>query len=90
MVKTLGRQKGVSSVPLLYVVCKDAVGNYELQYQSTEKQLTACLAHAGENYNMDREAVYSLLVKHCKESEIASIIEIHTNTKRKSSMESNA
>ena len=59
MVETLGRQKGVSLVPLLYVVHEDAIGDYELLYQSTEKQLMACLAHAGENYNTDREAVYS-------------------------------
>ena len=80
LVETLGRQKGVSSVPLLYVVRETAVGNYELPYVSTEKQLTACLAHAGENYNTDREAVYSLLVEHSKESEIASIIKRYANT----------
>ena len=80
MVKTLGRQKGISSVPLLYVVHEDAIGDYKLPYLSTEKQLTACLAHAGENYNTDREAVHTLLVEHSKESEIASIIERYAPT----------
>ena len=80
LVETLGRQKGISSVPLLYIVCETAVGNYELPYVSTEKQLTACLAHAGENYNTDREAVCSLLVEHLKESKITSIIERYANT----------
>ena len=46
-------------------------------------RFTACLAHAGENYNTDREAVYSLLVEHSKESEIASIIKRYTNTRNR-------
>ena len=45
LVKTLGRQKDSSSVPLLYVVREDVIGNYKIPYLSTEKQLTACLAH---------------------------------------------
>ena len=82
LVETLGRQKGVSSGPLLYVVCQEDNGDYKAQNQSNERQLMVCLRHdAGENYNTDMEAVYSLLVQHGKGSEIASIIERYAVTR---------
>ena len=47
----------VDAVPLLYVIRANN-GNYEAQFESTKKQLVACLRHAGENYNTDKEAVF--------------------------------
>ena len=75
-----GRQRGVSSVPLSYVICANNANDYELAYKSMENQLIACLRQNGENYNTYREAVYSILVEHCKDSEIKSIANQFTNT----------
>ena len=80
MVETYGRQRGVNAVPLLYVIRANN-GNKEARFESTEKQLVACLRQAGENYNTDKEAVYSLLVQHGKDSEIKSIVEKYVNTR---------
>ena len=79
--EALGRQQGVNSVPLLYVTREVAAGDYEIAYLSTERQLMACLRHAGENYNTDKESVYSLLVEYAKDSEIESIVEQFKDTR---------
>ena len=81
LMETFGRQRGVNSIPLSSVICENKVNDYELPYKSTEKQLVACLRHAGENYNTNKEAVYSILVKHSKESEIESIVDQFSNTR---------
>ena len=41
----------------------------------------ACLRHTGENYNTDKESVYSLLVEYAKDSEIKSIVEQFKDTR---------
>ena len=71
----------MNAVPLLYVIRNNNdVGDYEAR-TSTEKQLVTCMRHTGENYNTDKEAVYSLLVQHGKDSEIESI-KIGSNIKK--------
>ena len=79
MIETYGHQRGLNAVPLLYVIRSEEISNYKANYDSTEKQLVACLRHAGENYNTDKEAVYSLLVG--KDSDIESIVEKYVNTR---------
>ena len=81
LLETLGRQRGVNLVPLSYVIRANAVNDYEDAYESTEKQLVACLRHAGENYYTDKEAVYSILVEHSKELEIELIVDQFSNTR---------
>ena len=71
----------MSLVPLSYVIRANGVNDYESGYESTEKQLIACLRHNGKNYNTDREVVYSILVEHCKDSEIESIVDQFANTR---------
>ena len=80
LIKTFGRQRGILSVPLSYVIWENHVNDYETVYESMENQLIACLRHEGENYNTDKEAVYSILMEHSKESEIESIVDQYANT----------
>ena len=61
LMESFGRQRGVNSVPLPYAIYANTVNDYEEAYESTKKQLVACLRHAGGNYNTDKEAVYSNL-----------------------------
>ena len=65
------RQHGMNNVPITYVIReKNANSNmYNIVYDSMEKQIIACLRHAGQNYNTECEAVYSLLVQYSKGSE---------------------
>ena len=44
LIETFGKQRGVSSVPLSYVIQANGVNDYKLAYESTEKQLIACLS----------------------------------------------
>ena len=81
LIETFGRQRGVNSVPLSYVIRANGANDYENAYESTEKQLVAYLRHAGENYNTDKEAVYSILVEHSKDSEIEWIVDQFSNTR---------
>ena len=54
------------------------MNDYEDAYESTEKQLVAW-----ENYNTNKEAVYSILVEHSKESKIESIVDQFSNTRNR-------
>ena len=81
LLKTFGRQRGVNSVLLTYVIHANVVNDYEDAYESTEKQLVACLRYAEENYNTDKEVVYSIFVEHSKESEMESIVNQFSNTR---------
>ena len=79
--EVLARQRGMNNVPITYVTRENANNLYDIVYDSTEKQLIACLRHAGQNYNTDREAVYSLLVQYSKGSEAESIVDQFSNTR---------
>ena len=69
MIKTYGCQRGINALLLLYVI-RASNGDYKSPFESTGKQLVPCLRHTGENYNTDKEAVYSLVVQYGKDSEI--------------------
>ena len=79
--EVLSRQRGMNDVPFTYVVRERSVNPYDGVYESTEKQLIACLLHNGQKYNTDRESVYSLLVQYVKGSEAESIVDQYHTTR---------
>lgn len=77
----LSRQRGVNSIPLTYVIREHDRGNYSSDYESTEKQLINCIQLSGQNYNSDRETVFSLLLQYTRESEAESIVDQFRRTR---------
>jgi hypothetical protein len=73
--EVLTRQRGMNDVPFTYVIREMVINDYNAAFESTEKQLIACLNHIGQKYTADRESVYSLLVQYVKGSEAESIVD---------------
>ena len=69
----LTRQRGTSSIPLVYVI-RDNTGNYDDVYGSTEEQLISCLELTGGSYRSDNGSVWSLLSENCTGTEAESIV----------------
>jgi hypothetical protein len=74
MTELLTRQRGTYSIPLNYVIRPDAVGDYDIDYGSTEDQLRNCLLLRGGNYRSDNSVVWSLLSEHTTGTEAESIV----------------
>ena len=76
MKELLTRHRGTYSVPLIYVIRQNTIGNYDDgTYLSTEEQLSTCLAFNGGNYQSDNSTVWSLLSEHTTGTEAESIVQ---------------
>ena len=75
IVETLSRAHGRNSIPLLYIVREDLVGDFSADYDSRDDRLISCISLRGPAFKADNSDVFSILLQHTENTEGYSLIE---------------
>ena len=62
--ESLSRTIGKNKIPLTYLVRKNAVNDFNGQYNNRSERLIACTIHTGAAFTGDNGDLYSLIVQH--------------------------
>ena len=70
----LGRAIGKITIPLLYVIRDDDVGDFSETYQNRREKLVSCVTLKGSAFHTDNGDVFSLLLQHTENTEGYTIV----------------
>ena len=70
----LGRAIGKRSIPLLYIIRDNEVGDYTDPYDNRREKLVACMSLKGSAFHTDNGDVFSLLLQHTENTEGYTIV----------------
>ena len=70
----LGRAIGKRTIPLLYVIRDNDVGDFSESYQNRREKLVACMTLKGSAFHTDNGDVFSLLLQHTENTEGYTIV----------------